>query len=305
MSHSTVDVVVIGGGPAGLQAALTLARGQRRAVVFDTGPARNARAHHVNNFLTRDGTPPAAMRAIAREELAAYGVPVEAARVEGIDGERGRFRVRLEGGAEVGARRVILAVGMVDRLPELPGLDTLWGETVFQCPFCHGHALRGRRWAVFAPVAPLIEVGALIRAWSDDVVVLTDGQWEVPDELRARLQAAGIGLDERRVVGLRAAAEGPDRLGAIAFADGETLPRDALVFRPPQRQTPLVSSLGLAVDAAGFVAVDERRQTSRPGVYAAGDLATMMQAALGAAVAGLLAASAVIHDLTSEDFPLT
>lgn len=294
-----LDVLVIGGGPAGLQAALTLARGQQRVSVVDAGPPRNARAVHLHTFVTRDGTAPARFRAIAREELARYGVEVQAARAEGLDGAIGDFTVRTDLG-EIRAKRVLLTLGVVDELPALPGLAELWGETVFTCPFCHGHEVRGQRWAVLVPSPELLEMALTSRAWTEDVVMLTDGRFSPDDETRQRLARAGVRLEERRLVGLRPREDQPDRLGALLFSEGEPLLREVLRMRPPQRQTELVRSLGLALDAAGHVVVDKLQQTSRPGIFAAGDLTTPMQSAMGGAASGMMAAAALTHTLALE-----
>jgi thioredoxin reductase len=291
-----LDVLVIGGGPAGLQAALTLARGQRTVLVVDAGPPRNARAIHLHNFVTRDGTPPQAFRAHAREELARYGVEVRTARAHEVSGGPGDFTVRLDEG-EVHARRLLLALGVVDELPPWPGLAELWGETVFQCPYCHGHEVRGLRWALVAHEPHMIELAAMARLWTDDVVVLTEGKLEVDAQ---RLARAGLRLEERPIAGLRAGAS-PNRLGAVLFTDGQSLQRDVLLMRPVQRQTALVQSLGLQLDPAGYVVLDERRQTSRPGIYAAGDLLTPMQAAIVGAQAGMMAAATITRELALEE----
>lgn len=291
-----LDVIVIGGGPAGFQAALTLGRGRRRVALVDSGRPRNARAAHIHNFITRDGTPPSRFRELAHAELARYGVSVHEQRALAIAGEAGAFDVRLAD-RSLRARRVVLAVGVVDVLPELDGLDDLWGETVFQCPYCHGFELSGRRWGVYLPGASSPEPALLARNWTDDVVVLTDGA-PMEDALRERLAVAGVRVEPRKVLSLRAAA--PGRLGAIRFEGGAELPRDAMMLKPPQRQTDLVTELGLELDAQGYVVVDHDGLTSRAGIYAAGDLTTSMQAALSAASAGQKIASRLNRALTAE-----
>lgn len=291
-----LDVIVIGGGPAGAQAALTLARGQCRVALVDAGAPRNATASHVHNFVTRDGTPPARFRAIAREELERYGVELHPGRATAVDGDVGDFVVRLDHGALHG-RRILLTVGVIDVLPPLHGVDALWGRTAFQCPYCHGHELRDQRWAVYLGRAGPFEPAIVARAWTDDVVALTDGH-PVDDQVRARLAAAGVGVDTRRVTALEAV--GPGRLGAVRFAEGRPLARDALVLRPDQRQVDLVRALGLALDAQGYVVVDGDGLTSRAGIYAAGDVTTAKQSALGAACHGLKVAGRINFALTAE-----
>lgn len=292
------DVVIVGGGPAGLSAALALGRARRRVSLFDAGARRNARAEHLHNFVTRDGTPPAEFRRLAREELARYpNVDVNDRAVLGITGERGAFEVETPDGS-VSARRVLLCTGMVDELPELEGLAELWGTSVFQCPYCHGWEVQDEVLTVLATSDHLLELALLLRGWSRDVVALTHGAQGLSSDVRARLEQGRVRVDERRVVRL-AARDG--RLHEIHFDAGEPLRARALFARPPQRQVPLVAALGLALDDGGFVRVDaQTRETSRPGVYAAGDLSTAGQAAMFAASTGVHAAAALNHALTLE-----
>ena len=291
------DVAIVGGGPAGLAAALMLGRARRRVVLLDGGPRRNAAAEHINGFVTRDGTPPDDFRRIGREQLRPYAsVDVRDARVAQIRGERGAFELELDAGG-VAARRVLLCTGMIDDLPELDGFRELWGKSIFQCPYCHGFEIRDQRFGVLIEREELLDVSVLFRSWTASVVALTSGRVSVPDTARAHLAAAGVVLDERPI--RRLAAEG-GRLARVEFDDGAR-PLDALFAHPPQRQVALVQALDLEQNEAGYIRVDERSgETSRPGVYAAGDLATPMQAALLAAASGVRAAAALNHGLTSE-----
>lgn len=292
------DVIIVGAGPAGLAAALALGRARRRVLLCDAGAPRNARAHEVHNFVTRDGTPPADFRRIAREQLAPYAsVEVRDARVERIEGERDRFLVELSSGSVAG-RRVLLGVGMIDELPELPGYRELWGHAVFQCPYCHGWEVRDGAFGYLSAAAAWMEWSLLLLNWTRDVTVFTGGAYEVAPEVRARLTAAGIAIEERPIASLAARDDRPGALAAVVLADGARVARDVLFARPPQRQTDLVTSLGLALDDHGFVRLDDHRETSRPGVYAAGDLTTMMQGAVLAAAAGTMAAAMINHDLS-------
>lgn len=292
------DVAVVGGGPAGLAAALMLGRARRRVVLLDGGPRRNAAAEHINGFVTRDGTPPEEFRRIGREQLRPYAsVDVRDARVAQIRGERGAFELELDADG-VTARRVLLCTGMVDDLPELDGFRELWGNSIFQCPYCHGFEVRDQRFGVLIEREELLDVSVLFRSWTASVVALTSGRVSVPAAARAHLAAAGVVLDERPI--RRLAAEG-GRLARVEFDDGGARPLDALFAHPPQRQVALVQALELEQNEAGYVRVDERSsETSRPGVYAAGDLTTPMQAALLAAASGVRAAAALNHGLTSE-----
>ncbi len=291
------DVVIVGGGPSGLAAALTFGRARKRALLLDAGPRRNAAATHVHNFLTRDGTPPDEMRALARKDLARY--PSIAVRDEPalrVGGERGAFVVGTPSG-DVAARRILLCVGVIDEMLPIDGFRELWGHAIFQCPYCHGWEVRERPWGFLAREPAALEHAALYRAWTDDLVVFTNGTLAVPDEARESLRAMGIPLEERPIARLVANADGMD----VVLDGGASVRRAVLVAHPPQRHVDVVVSLGLELDEHGFVRVDPmKRETSRPGIYAAGDLTTRMQAAVAGAAAGMQTAAFMNFELTAE-----
>jgi thioredoxin reductase len=292
------DVLIVGGGPAGLSAALALGRARKRVLVCDGGPRRNAAAVHLHNFVTRDGTPPDAFRQAAREELAAYpSVTVRDTRVESIAGERGAFRIQLDTEV-VEARRILLATGMIDEMLPIPGFRELWGTSIFQCPYCHGWEVRDRRWGYLVTphaAAHVLPFGLQIRGWTRDVTVFTNGN-DLPAETRAAFETARVRVETAPVARLA----GERALEAVELAGGGRVACDALFVHPPQRQTALVTSLGLALDD-GFVVVDPmKRETSVPGIYAAGDLATRGQSAIFGAAAGTQAAAAINVELTME-----
>ena len=298
MHGADFDVVIAGGGPAGLSAALAFGRARKRVLLADAGPRRNAAAVHVHTFVTRDGTPPDEFRRIGREQLRAYSsVSVRDSGLTAIGGEKNAFRVDL-GGETVTARRVLLCTGMVDVLPEIDGLGQVWGTSAFQCPYCHGWEVQDRAFAYLAASADAIEFALLLRGWSADVVLLTEGHFDVPPDTRARLAAAGIPVDERPLARL-VASDG--QLERIEFAGGGSLRREILFIHPPQRQVETVRALRLETDAHGLLRVDDMTQeTSTPGIYAAGDIITRAQAALLAAASGMRAATAMNHQLTAE-----
>ena len=292
------DVVIVGGGPAGLSAALMLGRARKRVLLCDAGPRRNAAAEQVHGFVTRDGVTPADFRRFGRQQLEPYrSVEVREATVEEVSGERGAFTVRLTAGPEQ-ARRILLCTGLIDELPDIDGFRALWGTSIFQCPYCHGWEVQDRRFAYLAGKVEMLEFALLLRGWSRDVVALTDGRFDVTLELRQRLESAGVPVDERRIARL-SSTEG--QLEHVEFVDGAPLPRDVLFAHPPQRQVDVVRSLALTLDAAGLVQIDEMsRETSRPGIYAAGDLVTSVQGAVFAAASGSVAAARLNLALTAE-----
>jgi thioredoxin reductase len=292
------DCVVVGGGAAGLSAALVLGRARRRVLVLDAGEQSNRPAHGIGGLLGHDGLPPAELYARGRAELAAYpSVEVRAMRATGGSREHGRFMLSTADGALVHAARVLLATGMEYDVPGLPGAAELWGGSVFHCPYCHGWEVRDRALAVLG-AQHAVHRAVLLRRWSADVVLLTDGSAELDVDDRARLARAGVRIDERPVVGLRG-SEGA--LEAVLLADGGELPRDGLLVPAPLRQrSSLATDLGAELTERGTVDVDPFGQTSVPGLYAAGDVSGAMPQLAGAIADGSRAAAAINDSLLAE-----
>jgi thioredoxin reductase len=305
-SSVTYDVLIAGGGPAGLSAALLLGRSRRATLVCDGGEPRNAAAPESHSFLTRDGTPPLELRRIAREQLAHYpSIEFAATEVVAAVAADGRFEATLGDGRQVAARKVVLATGVRDELPAIDGVAKLWGTDVFHCPYCHGWEVRDRPLAVL-PNSPdpeiLWHMVTLIRNWSRDVVLLTHGQALLAAEDRKRLATMEVALREEPIARLEH-EEG--RLTRIVFVDGSTLPRGAVFLRPVQRpRAELAVSLGceLSDDAPpGLIRVDSTWLTTVPGVYAAGDVATPMQQVAMAVSSGAAAGAMANHALVRDD----
>jgi thioredoxin reductase len=295
------DVIVIGGGPAGLQAGLTLGRMHRPTLVLDSGSYRNAAAEHMHNFLTHDGTPPPELRAAARRELEEYPtVGVRELEVTAIAQDADGFEVLTDQGAHR-ARRIILATGVRDDLPDVPGLAELWGSVVAHCPFCHGHEFAGR--TVVVQGGPHGVTLALTMARIAACVVLVDEGHEPTDaEVRA-LADAGVDWRSCTITQLRATDDG----AVVVVADGPDIATDGFFVRSAFHQAaPFAEALGLETLPSGCVAVDAFGHTSVPGVYAAGDLAHQpelpmpLATVLNAAAAGLTAAAACHRDLLAE-----
>lgn len=295
------DVVIIGGGPAGLSAALALGRARKRVLLCDSGPRRNAAAVRMHNFVTRDGATPDELRRVAREQLSQYpNVVVQDVFVGGVTGVNGAFHVAA-GANTVDARRILLCTGMIDEMPPLDGFRELWGHAVVQCPYCHGWEAKDRPWGylVRAEQASHLPMFALqLRGWTNDVCVFTNGELEVPAAAQHQLVSAGIRIETARIGRLVARER---RLEAIELSNGTRVSCELLFAHPPQHQVDVVRALAVALDGEGFVQVDPMsRQTSVPGVFAAGDLTTRMQAAIAAAASGMHAAAMINVDLTMD-----
>ncbi|MBA3452391.1 MAG: NAD(P)/FAD-dependent oxidoreductase [Deltaproteobacteria bacterium] len=294
-----LDVAVIGGGPAGLAAALVLGRSRKRTALFDGGTPRNATAAYIGGFVTQDRIAPASFRHTAHEDLRAYpSVDLHLdTMVDRIERAGAKFRI-LASGAEYTARRVLLATGMIDEPIPLPGSRELWGTSLFQCPYCHGYEVADRPLAFLAPEpgeAPWVQ---LLRSWSRDVMLFTNASVEVEPACRVALAEASIPIEERRIIGL---ARTGRQLTGIVVDGNVTIPRSALFFRPVQRQAPVVAGLALALDDRNYVRVGEDDyETSIRGIHAAGDLMTHYHGALAAAAAGSKAAHSINHGLTVD-----
>ena len=295
------DVVIVGGGAAGLSSALVLGRARRRTLVLDTGSPRNAPSPAAHGVLTRDGTPPAELLRIGRDQLRPYD-SVElrdhgAADARAVDGG---FEVDLGGGESVHARRLLLAHGVADDLPEIPGMREMWGTSVLHCPYCHGWEVRDEPLAFFGSGQAAMEMVPLLLGWSRDLVLCSDGSAGLDDAQRAALARHGVAVREEPVARLEGRGGVLER---IVFADGSTLPRRAVFTRPAQRLgSDLAARLGCEHTETGLLRVDEWGATTVPGVYAAGDITTPMQQVVRAAATGSLAAAAINRALAVEDF---
>ena len=290
------DVVVIGGGAAGLSAALVLGRARRRVAVIDAGAPRNAPAAHMQGFLSRDGMPPADFLATGRAEIAGYGVDVLEDRVLEINPG---FSVHLAGGTVVTARRILLATGVSDELPDIPGVRERWGRDLLHCPYCHGWEVRDQPVGVLGSHPGSVQHAQLVRQWSDNVIFFAHTH-DLNSAERTQLDARGIRVVEGEVARLVVEA---DRLAGIELADGRVIARAAVFVRPGNipHADGLISSLGCDLNDAGFVSVDATGRTSTPEVWAAGNVVDPRAQAITSAGAGSAAAIAINADIVQDD----
>ena len=311
----TYDVVVVGGGAAGLSGALALARARRSVLVIDAGTPRNAPAGHVHNYLAREGIAPADLLAAGRAEVTGYGGDVVTGRVTGAEPlgdpeEGGGFRVLFGDGSgprSVGARRLLVTTGLVDELPDVPGLAERWGRDVLHCPYCHGWEVRDRAIGVLASSPLAAHQAQLFRQLSADVTLFLHQVPALSPEEREQMAARDVRLVEGEVVGLEVS---DDRLTGIRLRPGEVIPVQALAVQPRFiARAEVLTSLGLLpsdMEMGGhvlgtYVAADPNGATAVPGVWVAGNVADLRAQVISAAAAGMNAAAAINTDLIAEE----
>lgn len=301
------DCVVVGGGAAGLSAALVLGRARRRTLLVDLDAQSNRAASVIGGLLGYDQRPPAELYAAGRRELQSYP-SVEYRAGEVVVGARtdDGLTLDLRDGQHVRARRVLLATGMQYCPPDVPGLAELWGTAVFQCPFCHGWEMRDKRLAALATGEEAVHAALMLRGWSADVAVVTDGPAHLDAKQQRLLDAASVTVDQRRLVEVVSSA---GKLTELVFAEGPALQRDGLLVSAPLRQrSPLAEKLGASCTSGALspeaIQVDDLFRTESPAVFAAGDVCTEQPHVAGAIAAGSNAAMIVVQSLLADDYGL-
>ncbi|NSC22216.1 NAD(P)/FAD-dependent oxidoreductase [Streptomyces albus subsp. chlorinus] len=289
------DVVVVGAGAAGLNAALLLTRARRRVAVVGAGRPRNAPASHMHGFLSRDGMSPTALVEAGRAELAGYGVPLFDNHVDHI---APGFFVHLSGGPVLKARRVVVATGLRDGLPGIPGVQERWGRDVLHCPFCHAYEVADRPLGVLGthPGAP--QHALLLAQWSPDLVYFPHTR-PLSGQDREKLSARGVRIAEGEV---KRVVVDNDRLHGVEFTNGRVVARDAVFVIPHMSPNDtLLDGLGCEKDDNGWVVTDRSGRTSAFGVWAVGNVADPRALVATAAGMGAAAAFAIVHDLLEEE----
>ncbi len=291
------DVIIVGGGPAGLSTATILGRCRRRVLVCDDGHYRNEASGALHGFLSRDGIHPAELRRIGREQLARYDVEYHEGHVAAAVSTDQGFDVTLADGARLGCLMLLLATGMVDRIPETEGFERLLGAGVFHCPYCDGWEVRDRPLAAYGRGRTGAGLAAELKTWSGNVVLCTDGPGNLSAPDRAGLAGLGIAVDTRRIARL----EGAEHLEQIVFRDGAARPCRAIFLSTGQDQrSQLAASLGCAFTSQGAVRTGRMEGTGVAGLYVVGDASRDVRFAVVAAAEGAQAALAINRALAHK-----
>lgn len=300
MDEQRYDVVVIGGGPAGLACGLWMARYRRSVCVIDEGDPRNAPTWGVHGYLGLQDVPPMELRRIGRAQARDAGTEFEAAEVVAVEGEKDRFTLRLRDGRTVGARRVVFATGLRDIIPEIPGLLDCYGTSIWHCPECDGPSVPDQRVGIIGWGDAIVKLCMWMLTWTDDLVVLTHGRGaEMSEDARRALARWSIPVREEAI----ARIEGTDGwVERVVYEGREPEPFDALFFHVASGPgSSLPAEMGCRADEEGMLQVDREFETSVPGVYAAGDITPGTRLAIRAAYEGTRAAIGIQKSLIPPD----
>lgn len=301
-----IDAVIAGAGPGGLSAALCLGRAGRQVLVLDGGPWRNVSSGELHNFFSRDGVAPAELQTVALAQLRRYpSVKVQSVSAESAEGEPGHFLVALSDGRMTEARRLLLATGVEDVLPDVPGLPERWGQSVVHCPYCHGWERLGLPTGVLALDEWSVHHAVHVARFSDDVTLYTNGNVPLTEEQRELLKARNVAVREESLARL----EGPGTsLERLVFTDGSRAVCQAMYCHAPTRQrSDLAARLGCRLLDDGSVEVNEFAQTTRPGIFAIGDMARQAafpfpaRQVVMAAAQGVIAAIVIDQELLYDN----
>jgi thioredoxin reductase len=294
--HRTFDVVIIGGSYSGLSAALSLARARRSVLIIDAGQPCNASVRHSHNLLTHDGEAPHILRAKARADVSRYPtVQFHEGLAGQATGTNGAFTVRTSDGREHHGRKLLLALGVRDVLPEIPGLADCWGISAAACPFCHGYEVGDQRLIVLGNAPDTIHYARLIHNWSERLWVCTNGPSSLDPEQVLALRQMGVTVNETP---LKEVVHEQGQVHHVVFTDGSTQDADTLFLRAPTViPTTLADGLGLERTEHGLFKVDHLQRTNVAGVYASGDCTSPMRSLSTAIASGTIAGASIVHDL--------
>ncbi|TGE06669.1 NAD(P)/FAD-dependent oxidoreductase [Hymenobacter fodinae] len=291
-----LDVIIVGGSYAGLSAAMLLGRSMRQVLVIDNQRPCNRQTPHSHSYLTRDGETPAAIAAIAREQVAQYPtVSFLTNTVINAEASDGGFQIQTQSGETFSSRKLLLATGVIDELAPIPGVAECWGISVLHCPFCHGYEVREQRLGLLANGAAGAELVTLIRNWSRQLTLFTNGPADFDSEQRAVIEQHQVPVIETPI---RALEHTAGYLTAVHTTDGQHYPLEAIFARFPIRLAGnLAEQLGCELTETGHIAASEFGTTNVPGLYAAGDATTFMRQVAVAVANGGKAGAAIVREL--------
>ena len=301
MKTEKFEVIIIGGSYSGLSAAMALGRALRKVLVVDAGRPANRFTPHSHNFITHDGRTPAQIAAIAREQVQKYeSLQLKTGVVARIDARRPEFEISLEGGKKYSARKIILATGIIDLMPDIPGFAECWGKTVLHCPYCHGYEVRNTKTGILGNGEYAFDFGAMISNWTKDLRIYTNGPSTLTSEQTSILIRHNISIVEDRVKNL---SHTDGSIHKINFENGTSDFISTVYSKPPfAQQSELLSQLGCELTEDGYVKVDQFQKTSVPGVFACGDNATKIRTVANAVSLGTTAGIMSNKELIFEDF---
>lgn len=299
MEKQLLDVAIIGGGPAGLNAALVLGRARKKVAVIDEGRPRNAVTREVHGFLTRDGISPSEFRRIAKEEISAYpSVSFVTDSAVSIVGTDGRFQIETEQGQTFASKKVLFTVGMKDRPLDIPGLAEVYGKSAFVCPYCDGWELRDQPLVIITKGAELMHFAPIISGWTNRFTVCTNGPDELTDAEREELRRNQVPLLDSPI---RHIDSSHGIVRQVVLEDGTIVPCRGIFFKPELvTGSDLPRTIGCQITEAGEIVVDDFGKTNIPGVYSAGDATSRMHQAIAAASRGALVSAMINNELNTE-----
>jgi thioredoxin reductase len=300
-NNTKFDVIIIGGSYAGMSAAMALGRSLRNVLIIDAGEPCNAPTPHSHNFLTHDGKRPAEINALARKQLEAYDtVRIIADKAITAMESQGGFKIKTQSGSEFSSRKLLLATGIKDLLPEIEGYKECWGISALHCPYCHGYEVRGKQTGILGNGDSGVEFASLIRNWTNDLTILTNGPSTFTAEQKQKLEQHGIRVKEKVISRI---VHDKGYMKEVLFNDDSRIPLSALYARNPFIQsTDIAAKLGCAITEDGFIQVDMFQKTSRPDVFAAGDNTTRFRTVAGAVAMGTAAGAMINKEMCDEDF---